>query len=120
MSMNRTTYLIAGYDLTNYKTYKYEDWSWTDEGEKYRYYTKKGNIQLFDDPMNGSYLYLGYILAKITDNGYYGEEIINPEYVSEIMPDVSHKLLDLESKGIISKCPRLGFDYKIIVFEEWS
>lgn len=119
MSMNRTTYVIAGYDLTNYVTDKYEDWKWTDEGEDYTCNQIKGNIQLFDDPMDGNYLYLGYIFAKIEQYGNSDTEMINPERISDVMPDVIHKLIDLESEGIISEIPRL-LNYKVIVFDEWS
>lgn len=120
MSMNRTTYLIAGYDLTNYKTDKYEEWSWTDEYENYTCNQVKGKIQLFDDPLNGVYLYLGYILAEIDDYGDYDAEIINPKYISEVMPDVNQALIELEAKGVISGLINLRLDYKLIIFDEWS
>lgn len=120
MSMDRTTYIIAGYDLTNCKTDKYEDWSWTDEGEEYSCYTTKGKIQLFDDSLNGNYLYLGYILARIDDDGDYDAEMINPEYISEVMQDVVQKLMELEEKGVITGLVSLQSDYKLIVFDEWS
>lgn len=35
MSMNKHYYVIAGYDLTGWETDKYEDWKWSDDGEKY-------------------------------------------------------------------------------------
>lgn len=119
MGMDRTTYVIAGYDLTNYKTDKYKDWSWTNEGEEYTCNQIKGNIQLFDDPMNGNYLYLGYIFAKIEDWDGFDTEMIDPERFSDVMPDVIHNLIDLESKGVISEIPRL-LNYKVIVFEEYT
>ena len=28
MSMEKTTYVILGYDLTNHKTEKYDEWNW--------------------------------------------------------------------------------------------
>ena len=120
MSMERNTYVIAGYDLTKYVTDKYEDWKWTAEGEDYTCNQTKGNIQLFDDPMSGNYLYLGYVFSKTDEYGDFYTEIINPDKISDVMPDVAHKLLDLESKGIISKCPRLRLDYKLIIFDEWK
>ena len=33
MSVNRNYYVIAGYDLTEFKTDKFKDWKWTEEGE---------------------------------------------------------------------------------------
>lgn len=120
MSIKKTTYVIAGYDLTNYVNDKYKDWRWTDEGESYTCNKIKGNIQLFDDPMNGDSLYLGYIFTKNDEYCDFYTEMIDPEKISKVMSDVVYKLLDLESKGIISKCPKLQLDYKIIIFDEWS
>ena len=70
MSVVSNYYVIAGYDLTGMETDKFDDWKWTDEGEKMICYQKKGYIQLFDDPMNGSHLYLGYILASGDEYGF--------------------------------------------------
>lgn len=119
MSMDRTTYVIAGYDLTGYITEKFKDWKWSDEGESLICNQIKSNIQLFDDPMSGQYVYLGYVFARLEEYGY-DTEMISPEKISEVMPGVNQKLLELESKGIISSCPRLRLDYKLIVFDEWS
>ena len=120
MSVERTSYVIAGYDLTEYVTDKYDEWRWTYEGEEYVCNQIKDYIQLFDDPLNGEYLYLGYIFANIENWDGFNTEIINPEKIYDVMPDVAQKLLDLESKGIISKCPKLRLDYKLIVFEEYK
>ena len=43
MSMERTSYVIAGYDLTEYVTDKYDEWRWTYEGEEYICNQIKGN-----------------------------------------------------------------------------
>ena len=35
MSMEKTTYVILGYDFTNHKTEKYDEWKWSKEWEDY-------------------------------------------------------------------------------------
>lgn len=55
MSVERNYYVIGGYDLTGFKTEKYDDWRWTEQGEEYTCSQINGEIQLFDDPMNGSH-----------------------------------------------------------------
>lgn len=117
--MDKSYYVIAGYDLTGFKTDKYNDWKWTEEGEKYTHYQRKGEIQLFNDPMNNEYLYLGYILAS-GDEYDFKTTMFNIADIERHMPDVFDKLLELQRIGIISNSPRLDPLFKIIVFEEWS
>ena len=64
MSMESHYYVIAGYDLTGCETDKFKDWKWTEKGEDYINNQCKGEIQFFNDPMSGSYLYFGYILIS--------------------------------------------------------
>lgn len=47
MSYTERSYIIAGVDLTGFQTDKYEEWKWTDEGERYTCYQTRGKIQLF-------------------------------------------------------------------------
>ena len=35
MGMEATHYTIIGYDLTPFKTDKFDNWKWTEEGEDY-------------------------------------------------------------------------------------
>jgi hypothetical protein len=117
MSISRNYYAIAGYDLTGWDNDEFEDWKWTDDGEKYFCYQRKGNIQLFDDPMSGDYLYLGYVLAKLDmyecETTKFDSDIINQ--VKENIEGELTKLIDL---GVISKDPKFKPKYQIIVFEE--
>ena len=54
MSVTRTRYVIAGYDLTRFQDILLaDDWKWKPENEQYSCYQSKNNIQLFDDPMCG-------------------------------------------------------------------
>lgn len=46
MSVDRNYYVIAGYDLTGMETDKFDDWKWSEDGEKYTCYHRKGKIQL--------------------------------------------------------------------------
>ena len=64
MSSERHDYIILGFDLSPYRKQIYTDEWCTDENiDKWECCQTKGNIQLFTDPMNGVYLYFGYILS---------------------------------------------------------
>lgn len=113
MSISRNYYVIAGYDLTGFATDKFEDWKW-DDGEEYFCYQTKGRIQLFDDPMNGDYLYLGYVFAKL--DMYEAETVkFNLNDIKMYEPYVCNKLRQLIDDGIITLN---DFKYEVIVFEE--
>lgn len=114
MSISREYYVIAGYDLTGFATDKFDDWTDTKEGEEYFCYQTKGRIQLFDDPMCGDYLYLGYVLAKL--DMYEAETVkICLNEVKRQEPYVCNKLRQLIDDGIITSN---DFKYEVIVFEE--
>ena len=118
MSMNKNYYIIAGCDLTPFRTKNYEDWKWTEEGEELTCNQTKGYIQLFDDPMSGSHLYLGYILASGDE---YDFEItkINLNEVERQQPYVFNKLKQLIINNVLPDA-FLSKDlrYEIIAFEE--
>ena len=117
MSMNKNYYVIAGYDLTGWDTDKYEDWKWTDEGEKYHCNQTKNHIQLFDDPMSSVHLYLGFVLA---DNDEYDFETykLDMEVVNQVYGYIKTELTKLIDLGVISSDPKLNPKYEVIVFEE--
>lgn len=117
MSVYRNYYVIAGYDLTGMETDKFDDWKWTDDGEKYRCYQSKGHIQFFDDPMSGSYLYFGYILAD-GDQYDFSTTKFNVNDVNGVFGNVESELIKLIELGVISKSPQLKPKYQIIAFEE--
>lgn len=119
MSVNRDYYVIAGYDLTGYETDIFEDWKWSTEGDKFRCYQREGQIQFFDDPMAGDYLYFGYILA-------HGDEYecptgkIDVSTIEEVKSDVENKLQELINQGVISEGCKPNILYQILAFEECS
>lgn len=117
MSVYKNYYVIAGYDLTGYKTDEYEDWRWSEEGEKYTCYQTKGNIQLFDDPMDNSHLYLGYVLA-FGDEYTFEATFIEPSDIEKCIENVKTELIKLQEIGVISKDPYFKSVFKIIAFEE--
>lgn len=80
MSINKKTFLILGCDIKDCKTDKFEDWYWSEEGEKWQYYISEGNVQIINDGMNGKYMYLGYIIAMIEDDYSNYKKDIDDEY----------------------------------------
>ena len=122
MSVNKNYYVIVGYDLTGYKTDKYKEWKWSEDWEELTNYQKKDEIQLFDDPMSGNYLYLGYILAVGDECHFDTTEIsINTISSPDIVTKVCRELNHLINIGVVN-CENFIFkkpsEYKIIVFEE--
>ena len=117
MSINKNYYVIAGYDLTGWETDKYEDWKWTDEGEKYICSQSKGNVQLFDDPMSSEHLYLGFVLAA-GDEYEFRTDSFDVELVTCVKNLVTSELIKLIGLDVISKDPKFNPKYQVIVFEE--
>lgn len=119
MSVNRDYYVIAGYDLTGCETDTFEDWKWSTEGEKFHCYQRKGQVQLFYDPMGDSHLYFGYILA-------HGDEYecptgkINVSEIEEVKSEVENKFQELINQGAISEGCKPYVSYQILAFEECS
>lgn len=113
MGMEATHYTIIGYDLTGCKTNKFDDWRWTEEGERFFAYQSKGYIQFFDD---GNYLYFGYILSE---NSEYGdrESMCSIGDIQRPIPYIKARLRGLVSDGVIN-----DIDYekiRLISFVEW-
>lgn len=116
MSAERNYYVIGGYDLTSFKTNKYDDWRWTEQGEKYTCNQSKSKIQLFVDPMDGSYLYLGYIFASGDEYEFDTVHLSLPD-IAAPCKKVDRELVELYKLGII-KQDALSEPFKLIVFEE--
>ncbi len=120
MSVIQSCYVIVGIDLTGFQTDKYNEWKWTDEGEKITCYQSNGKIQLFDDPMNGEFLYLGYIFAA--GDQYEFETVkVNLEEIEKQRPYVMEELKQLVSMGVISEdiYESDSIKYELIVFDEY-
>lgn len=128
MSINRNIYVIAGCDLTKYKTDKYSDWRWTEAGEELLCKRQIGQICLFDDPMDGNHLYLGYLLAD-------GDEVSMPTYIASIRSlydysldtanDIINKIEELGKMGVINITDNdwandKNLRYSLLCFEEWT
>lgn len=117
MSMDKHYYVIAGYDLTNYKTEEYDEWKWTDQGESYLCYQRQGQIQLFDDPCSGQHLYFGYILAA-GDEYYFETEKFNMIDVQDAFDEVTWELYQLQRAGVINLKDKDVPVFQVIVFVE--
>ena len=119
MSIDKNYYVIAGYDLTGYKTDKYDDWKWTDEGEKYLCYQSINHIQLFDDPMSDKHFYLGYIFAK-GDEYDFETTKVNILDLKDKRARCCDELKQLRDIGIVDEniFESENLKYEMIVFEE--
>lgn len=115
MSVCSKYYVIAGCDLSGEETEKFKNWIYTEEGEKYTDYQRKGNIQFFTDPMNGSHLYFGYILAAGNMYDFNTSKI----QVSDIIK-IRVEIMTLLSKMIDDGLIKSTFipEYQVIAFEE--
>jgi hypothetical protein len=118
MSMEKSYYVIAGFNLTGLETNDFSDWKWTEEGETYLNNQVNGKIQLFDDPMDGIHLYLGYILAS-GDEYDFKTTYVDVDFIKNIQQNVEKELEKLKEIGVISIDSHLKPDYKIIAFEEY-
>lgn len=116
MSICRNYYVIAGYDLTAYKTDKYEEWKWSASYENMICNQIKGKVQIFDDPMCGDYVYLGYILAA-GDQYDFETSMFSESDIRLKESEVYAELHYLMKHGIISD-EAYTIPYQIIVFEE--
>ena len=120
MSIVKNYYVIAGYDLTGLDTDKFNDWKWTEDGEKYICNQVKEEIQLFYDPINGEHLYLGYILACGDEYEFETTKIDIGTDINYVSKYVSETLHELQEIGVISKDyeHKNRLKYQIIIFEE--
>ena len=117
MSVERSYYLINGYDLTGMETDKFDDWKWTPEGEDYTNYHLRGKIQLFDDPMSGTHLYFGHILAS-GDQYEFDTVKIDDEEILRSRLYLDAELDKLQKLGVITKDPKFKPKLELIMFEE--
>ena len=117
MSIEANYYLISGYDLTGMETNKFDDWRYTEDAENYFCYQYKDHIQLFDDPMNRDYLYLGYIHFNCNQ---YDDHETNKFYLEDLdrQEDVDFTLEYLKSIGVIEYNTKPIF--KVISFVEYT
>ena len=116
MSMEANYYLISGYDLTGMETNKFDDWKWTEDGEDFFNSQCKGNIQLFDDPANGSHLYLGYVHADNNEFDFETSKINVVDFLDKQI-SVAQTLEYLMQIGVIKNDNNQK--YEIINFVEY-
>ena len=119
MSIEKSYYAIAGYDLTGCDTDKYDDWRWTDEGEEYCFNKTKGNIQILDDPMGSNYIQFGYILGK-GDQWEFDPIKFDIDDICRMKEQVREELMKLIELGIFDIDINYLPKYQVIVFEECS
>ena len=99
MSMERTDYVILGFDLTPYMDKIYtEEWCTDENIDMWESYQSKGHVQLFSDPMSGLHLYFGYILSA--QNEYDKPETIKINLADNDELDINEKY-DLVLENLI-------------------
>lgn len=117
-------YAIAGYDLTEMKTDKFDYWKYnTEDGEEYIAFREKGSYQFFEDAridlrpgMGGEYLYFGYILAA--GNEYkFDTEMFDMTQLEVLSNRMKAELKSFQEDGIIKEG---NPPFKIILFENSS
>lgn len=114
MSVESSYYVIGGYDLTDFKMNEYDDWKWTEQGETYF----NNQIKLFDDPISGLYLYLGYIFAS-GDEYDFNTTCFSVSDIEKHRDEVKIELFKLIDMSIISPKAAMQAEFKIIAFEEF-
>lgn len=118
MSVDKNYYVIGGYDLTNYITDKYEDWQWTDEGEKYLCGLKDETVHLINDPMSDEFLYLGHVFAKGDEYYFKTTKLsVGELFCKNTFMQVYKKLEQLIEAGVIDEKAK-SEDYGVIIFEQ--
>ena len=115
MSSVQSYYVIAGMDLTAFKTDKYKGWQWSEAWENYTCNQSRGKIQLFDDP---TYLYIGYILAAGDEYGF-NTAMIKQEEIEEHRQRVIEEIKRLVKIGVISEKVLDSIDYGLIIFADY-
>lgn len=114
MSIHATHYTILGYDLSEKRSDMLNDkWLWSKTADEWTCNTSAGKIQLFTDPMDGNFLFFGYIVAAKDDEDDWTESIKIDEIVNKKVL-VDQALLQL---GL--PIPKDLPNYKLICFTEW-
>ena len=117
MSIDRDIYVVAGYDLTRYKTDEFKDWRWSDDGERLMCGRSDMKVWLIED-CKGTKLHLGHIFAKGDDYGLKEADFTTDDVIAA-KDGVDKELNDLIKAGVVN----LGKDkpqYKIFVIDKWS
>jgi len=118
MSVARTRYVIVGYDFTRFKDILLaNDWKWEEDNEQYYCNQRKGEIQFFDDPMCGEYLYFGYIFAVMDE---YDDSEVCHIPIAELQRQKEFIDYKLKQMGWTQKLPREPINYEVIAFTECS
>lgn len=115
MSMEKTTYVILGYDLANHKTEKYDDWRWSEEWEEYTCSQINGEVQLFDD--DNDKLFLGYVLAMSEEYEHIDPIQYSIHNFNKIEGRVIEKISRLQEIGVIEDTGKFNLEYKLIIFD---
>ena len=125
MSISKNTYVIVGYDFT-----KIREKIFADENESFLesdVYQNlicnqvKGEIQFFDDPMSGDYLYFGYIFSAQKDEWDSYLESVDISDLSKVEEDVD-KIFEClpfyQNEDI--KSFYLNQNIKLMIFPEYT
>ncbi|MPM00597.1 hypothetical protein SDC9_46824 [bioreactor metagenome] len=114
MSVSKNTYVIYGYDLSMMRNVLLtEELCESKKYEEMVCCQRKGKIQLFDDPMNGDYLYAGFIVGEFDEYG--GDECIKANASNA---EMYHAMVDQQLEDWNIHIGVLPFE--LIVFNEYT
>lgn len=117
--MNKNCITIIGYDLSELKTERYDDWKWTEIGEQYIDYQRTGNIQIFDDPASSNHLYFGYIVGICDEYEDETQKLeLKTNTIGEIEREIKRQLYNLINEGVIEESAK-DLPLQIISFVEY-
>ena len=118
MSVESNIYFVFGYDLSDKRDELItEEFMDDDDNERFYYNQRRGQVQMFTDPMSGSYLYYGYIAASFDE--YYDAH----EYITAFdTPGLFKDMVDKEAKELPAVWQKAMEDaeFSIIAFVEYT
>lgn len=120
MSVSEEVFLIVGCDIKDCVTDKFEDWYWSDEGERYSCNAEKGHIHIIEDGMCGNYTYFGYIAANIKDHYSIVKEEIDIDNFNLRKKEVENGIKYLADIGVLDKNKINDLKIKMILFVHCS
>lgn len=125
--IEKTSYLVVGYDLSNVVDRKrYEEWTHSVEEPSMQMYLTENEMNIFDDPIGSEFFVVGHVLWRDC-NGYIGrggvKKIDLDNTWIHTLKDHNKALsviLRLEEIGIIPLGTHNNTHLQLICFSQWE